>query len=676
MWAQPTTESTADRGRRASMVRVTLLAVLAVGTLAAAVPEGTLVLQAEDMRLDGGGWVVHEHQKGSWYTGQPLGRMLGAQSSEAGSAQGTLQLERTGRYRLWVRYLDMVNHRSNSAFAVRGVHSGGEFRELFDVGESLRATPEGLKKWGDGFAHWVWHGVEFEAAAGELRLTLEKEKLVRVHDCTRTVDLLLVTPDMQFEPRITDLTPLYVKVRMLPEQPHPVAIHLWGRRAFRPWYTEHANINRDGIFMGVGKGAEDMVAQRMGPGEESPWIDVAPFLAFGGVNQISLYAIRNYTRPESEAAFEFWFSKTPSEVGVFKHGARRGVGDGFMFAVDLASGKFTTEMDASEESLAMANATPTVPGKLPQKFPFFTTMALKRFRSTTAAIANEDAALRQIGITSTTRWPSHFLFHKTITPGCLAAPNRERIEREMREFAQKNPDYTTWYALNLMDEPGFSFDHIAQCETCQAGFVPYLKSLGLTADQMVGVKLCEKPEIDTREGRASWYYTRCYLNHIMTDFFRVGTEIARECLPGVRTTANFACELLDGNMVSRGVDWYELLGSGALTYGWHEDWGGWSRTRQVNGFYVDTMRSACRKASVEYGIYNILCRTPQEIEAHAYLALGRGVRSMHFFSYGPWYAIASDSNSQRPEIYEAIKRVTYATGAVEDTLLHCSHHPA
>jgi len=153
--------------------------------------------------------------------------------------------------------------------------------------------------------------------------------------------------------------------------------------------------------------------------------------------------------------------------------------------------------------------------------------------------------------------------------------------------------------------------------------------------------------------------------HLMTEMLRAGHAGVRRHLPGVPTTVNFACELLDGNLVSRSVDGFEILGSGALAYGWHEGWGGWARTRQVNGYYVDVMRAACRAPGVEFGIYNILCRTPWEIQARAFLEFGHGVRAMHFFTYGPYYAITGDANSHRTEIYEPVKRVTYATGAVE-----------
>ncbi|RYE37099.1 MAG: hypothetical protein EOP21_14390, partial [Hyphomicrobiales bacterium] len=237
----------------------------------------------------------------------------------------------------------------------------------------------------------------------------------------------------------------------------------------------------------------------------------------------------------------------------------------------------------------------------------------------------------------------------------------------MRQLAEKHPDRSRWAMLDLMDEPGFEFDHVKECPACQGGFAKYLRDLGLAEKRIDKLKLSNDPQ--NGGDKMSYYYTRRYMNHLMTEMLRVGTQSAQKHLPGMPTTSNFACELISGNLVSRSVDWFEILESGALTYGWNEDWAGWGRSRQINGYYVDVMRAACRKRGLDFGIYNILAHTPWEIEAHGFLEIGHGVRSMSFFEYGPYYAISSDTNSHRPEIYGAIKRIAYPTGAVETDLL-------
>lgn len=648
-----------------------LASSLLVSTALAGLPEQAQVIQAESMTLSGDGWTIREHSPDNWYSGRPFGRMLGGQNARPGAAAATLQIPAAGKYRIWVRYLDMVNYRSKSGFLLRGIQEGKQVVEKkFDnTPASPRATPEGVKKWGDGFARWIWDYVEFDAAAGELAIVVEKIHPAAVHGCTRTLDLLLLSGDLAYEPLVTDLAPLYVKVRMLAGQKQPAVVHFWGRRPFSPWYTPHANINRKGIFTGVSTGAEDKPGIRMAAGDESPWVDISPYLAYGGLNQISLYAMRSYHQPEPDACFEISFSKTPSEAGLIHKAQRSGAGDGFIFAVDLVDYRLITETDGSAASLAMAKATPDIPGKLPTEFPFFTGMALSEQRSTAQALANEREALRRIGIGGGKERPSNFYFHLTRSPGCLSQPDTNAIDESMTELADKNPDRTGWAMINLMDEPGFGFDHVEGCPACREGFVPYLRALGLPDAQVARLKINNDPQGANRDEKASYYYTRRYMNHIMTEIHRAGTLSAQKHLAGVPTTANFACELISGNLVSRCVDWYEIYETGALTYGWNEDWGGWARTRQVNGYYVDVMRSACRKRGLDFGIYNVLGRPVWEIQARGFLEIGHGVKAISFFNYGPYYAITSDANSHRPEIYEAIKRVTFPTGAVEPHLM-------
>ena len=644
---------------------------LLVSASRAALPESAQVVQAESMALSGEGWTVREHAPDNWYAGRPVGQMLGGQNSKPGTAAATMRIPAAGKYRIWVRYLDMIHYRSKSGFLLSGTQKGRQVvRKEFDHTEtSPRATSAGAKKWGEGFARWIWDFVEFDAAAGELQVAVEKIHRAPVHGCTRTLDLLLLTADLAYEPSVTDLAPLYLKVRMLPEQKVPAVVHVWGRRPFSPWYTPHANINRKGIVPGVSAGAEDKPGVRMAAGQESPWVDIAPYLAYGGLNRISLYAMRSYHEPEAEACFEILFSKTPSEAGLLKRAERKGTGDGFLFAVDLADYRLITETEGSEASLAMARATPAVPGQSPTEFPFFTGMSLAEQRSTAQAVANERAALRWIGIGNQKQRPSRFFFHLTKAPGCLSQPDKKRIDENLKQLADENPDRSGWTMINLMDEPGFGFDHVESCPACQQGFLPYLRSLGLPDPRIARLRISNRPDGANADERASYYYTRRYMNHLMTEMHRAGTEGAARHLPGIPTTANFACELLEGNLVSRCLDWYEIFATGALTFGWNEDWGGWARTRQVNGYYVDVMRSACRKPGLDFGIYNVLCRPSWEIQARGFLEIGHGVKAMSFFNYGPYYAITSDANSHRPEIYEAIKRITFPTGAVERHLM-------
>ncbi len=628
--------------------------LMAAQVVCAALPPDAQVVQAE-MMTRSNGWEVVDYDPGAWYRGSPVGQMLVGRNGKPGEAFAMVTLPAVGRYRVWVRYLDIMRHRARTGFAVTAAQDGQQLvrAEMGTEEESPRATPEGERKWGPGYSRWMWRAAEFDAAAGPLRLSVEKLHNVPVTAYTRSLDMLIVTTNLTYEPRATDLAPLYLKVRMLPEQKVPSVIHFFGRRPFQPWYTGHANINLKGIVRGTSAGSADKPGIRIAAGEESPWVDVAPLLAYGGLNQISLYAMRVYGTPESEAAFEVLFSRTPSEEGLMRRESRRGRGDGYHFAIDLTDYRLVTERDGSEASLAMARAAPQVPGKPPAEFPFFTGMALSEARATAQAVSNELEALRLIGITDAKRRPSHFFIHHTLAPGCLSQPNRARTDALFADVTNKHPDRSGWIAINLADEPGFDFKHIEECEVCRQGFAPFLERAGVAPEVRAGLTLNNNPEGTNAQQKVSYYYTRRYMNHLMTEMLRVGHSSVQRHMPGMPTTVNFACELLGGNLVSRCVDWFEILGSGALTYGWHEDWGGWSRTRQANGYYVDVMRAACRKPGIEYGIYNVLARTPWEIQARAFLEFGHGVRSMYFSTTGrttrsPAIPTATARKSTRP----------------------------
>ncbi len=58
----------------------------------------------------------------------------------------------------------------------------------------------------------------------------------------------------------------------------------------------------------------------------------------------------------------------------------------------------------------------------------------------------------------------------------------------------QEPDRGRLAMINLMDEPGFGFDHVASCPACQEGFVPYLKSLGLPDAEVSRLRINNDPE--------------------------------------------------------------------------------------------------------------------------------------------------------------------------------------
>ncbi len=653
-------------------------------TLRADLPKDAQVLEAENFQVSGDGWRCVEHKKDAWYSGFPsAGKYLSGcwkSESPALNPSQSLQLKTSGTHFLWVRSLDMTDYRDKNSFRVTGIQNNQSiFEEELDSA-SLRTTPEGKKKWGDGFSCWVWSKITFEAKAGTVNLELSKVfPEASVHTFGRAADVMILTDDAAYEPQITDLTPLFVKVRVLSGQPYPIGIHVFGKRDSAPYYSEHSNIVRSGLEKGIQTGmqAENLLA----PGDESEWVNLAPFLAYGGSNHEIFYAMRSYYESEPQAFFEILFSKTPSEEGLLKTVTRKGAGNGVFVSVSLVNYDVESELEGSLANRKRSEEAGEVSGKKPIKFPFLTGMALSSEQNTREALQNETQALQNVGLSGIWKQPANFFFHLTKVPGCYSVPDAERIEASFAQSAEKfrkeqnetggeETDFSHVFCLNMMDEPGLQFEHLAGCETCKAGFRPYLRSLGLPQSEADALELSNDPNVETLVGKRSFYYTRRYLNHILTEMLRAGTTAAGKSWKNVPTTVNFATELLGGNMVKRGLDWFEIFDSGALTYGWSEDWAGWMRTKRTNGFMCDTLRSACGKTQREWGFYDVTRNSTEwETEASGFLEIGHGARALRFFNYGPHYAISSDTTSSRPEIYRAMKRLTYATGAAEDAIL-------
>lgn len=660
------------------MIRKTAVLCLfaMAAALGAAVPADSLVFEAESLTPGNKAWQTKDDFR-NWYSGKPSGgKFLAGSSAVVGDAETSVELPKNGKYNLWLRYLDLDRYRG-CTFKVAILQKGKVIGEKeFDT-ESLRADAAGKKKWGSGFAALVWDKMEFEGEAGPAVVRVSKgQSKAGTGSGSRHLDTFVITPDLKFEPKITDLYPLYIKVKMLPEQKEPAAIHVFGRRSMRPWFTPHLNINRKGVFEGANKGAKGMEPEHLKGGEESPWIEISRYLTYKGNDALIFNVMQDYhAKPLTDAAFEILFSKTPDDKGIFRKESRSGAGNGMIVNIDLYDNTtILADAEGSEQSLKYAQDTTPVKGNRPLAFPFLTGMALNPEIIVPGAISNELEALKHIGITGLSRptpqtigmnfpWYTgkNFYFH-LIKNNCLSQPDKARIEAHMKGYADlfakdgKQP----WFMLNLMDEPGLTMEHITTCPVCIAGFAPYLAKQG--------VELTGKPTADPKAGPL-YYWSNRYRNHVMTEMLRTGTEAAHKFMPGIPTTVNFATEVVyDGNMINRGCDWFEILGSGALTMGWHEDWANCTATYQVAGFQSDVMRAACRPRGLKYGIYNILARHPWDIVAKGFAEIGHGNKAMHFFSYGPSYSLSSDSNSHRPEVYQAIKDVTMPAGLVDKYL--------
>jgi len=339
----------------------------------------------------------------------------------------------------------------------------------------------------------------------------------------------------------------------------------------------------------------------------------------------------------------------------------------------MVTGELISEFDASEKSVKFAEAAGSVPGRRPVKFPLTTGLSLDPVYEGAEVIQNELKALEIIGINGTSfahdkdTLPvfraTKYLFH--LNKGCLNRPDEARMEVVLKAYAAqvKASQAPKPYVINVMDEPGMQLAHFKNCAYCKGEFPAYLKSIGVTLTPAV---FTDDPADGIR-----FYWSMRYANTVITKMFKTISAVAARHFPGIPVTSNFATTLTyDGNMLTNFCDWFDILGSGALSYGWGEDWANHTRTYQSNGFYTDVLRAACREKGVDFGIFNITSgKNLWDIQAKGFMAIGRGARALGFHNYGPWYVMSSDASNRFQDIYTGVKKIAYPLGAVENEVL-------
>ncbi len=197
------------------MRKIFISLCLLFGTiLSAALPDNSVVIEAESLDCDGKSWFSRPHFTG-WYRGYPSGgSQLAGYTRQQQPATGKFKIDKAGKYRFWVRYVDMTaRFQKNNGFIIKLTQNGKVIaKKNFSV-ESLRNTHDGKKKWGKGFAVFVWDSVDFDAAAGDIELELTKAaRTSTTGSGGRHLDLFVVTDDLNYEPKLSDLYTVFIRV--------------------------------------------------------------------------------------------------------------------------------------------------------------------------------------------------------------------------------------------------------------------------------------------------------------------------------------------------------------------------------------------------------------------------------------------------------------------------------
>ena len=656
--------------RKTSALLLAGATALAMTAAAAEIPADMQIIEAETFDTSNSTlWRVKPHFIG-WYGGTPSGGKFLAGSGRKPGQKATKQvnLAASGKHFLHLRYMDVFHHRGD--FTVLITQQGKTLaRKEFDK-VSLRSTPEGLKKYGRGFAKFVWQKMEFTANAGNITITLISGRSGGTSNGSRHIDTMFITQDAQYKPDIRDLMPIYFKVRLLPGKQQNYAMHIFIRRSASPYYT-HMNITRRGRFFGALQGLrkKDFFV----PGESSAWIRIDDqILLNNSYDSIKFTAMNSYTSNKVDySEFELLFSRNKKDI-IYRT-TRKGEGNSIIIQICNVKNLFRNALEESRANLKRAENAPPVKGKPGTAFPFYVgNGVLSSTRNLPEIYQNELKVRKLLGNNGTLGRPAVYDpavphvrtgagYSHTNFNDCPQQFNYKRMEAIFKDVFKNLEQYPD-AILSFMDEPRFSMEHIVKCPYCVEKFADFLKAnnAGITG----------KPTMDKTKAKL-YYWTGRYRNFIASNAVAAGTKMAQKFRPDVRTSVNFGIETLSrGNMGFGGWDWFQVYNTGALTHGWYEDWANLTGNYQTNSFMYDQMRGACRKNNVQFTIYNILGgRSDWDIQAKGFNAIGHGNKGMAFFNYGPHYEISSDVNSQRPEIYNAIRTLTHTTGVIDKEIM-------
>lgn len=441
----------------------------------------------------------------------------------------------------------------------------------------------------------------------------------------------------------------------------PAFLSVFVRHRASPYYT-HANVTADGLRKGaVPQGGRKAQLQ---PRTYTPWMDMREIMQDGRKlprERFCVRMIRRWDVPLTNSAFVVEFSTDATNL--YKRLIRKGPGSGLYFAVDAEEDggwRIVQDAEGAKAARTTAEALPRCGGRAPTLFPVSTGFAVDRDVAMPSVVEDELAVLHALGLNGLKGREYDFPFCRLWSPVAGEYPHQDRelLRRKALEWGRtlgSSPGSPKAVLVNTGDETSVGPEHATNCTVC-AGKVPG----GPTLEKSAGER---------------YYRTMRTVIDATTEGLRATKDAVGEVLPDVPVAINNGISLLFcGNLATSGVDWFSVYGTGALTYGWGEDWANFGRTKQINSLYWDAMRAACLTRNTPFGFYDILAHNGWEIRAKAFSAVGRGARSLHYFNYGPWYTTASDSQSARPEVLAAIREVNFALGTTEREILaaHCA----
>ncbi|HQX53022.1 MAG TPA: hypothetical protein PLR25_24085, partial [Planctomycetaceae bacterium] len=235
-----------------------LVGVLAIGLAQSARGE-TVFLEAESLQTSSDGWRATSNDQTR--RASRVKSLWGADGAVDAVATKTVQLSESGKYRIWVRYIQVAAWRGPFQVAVA---AGGEnvATHVFD-----REVVSGVADW-----EYTWQSFEAELPAGDVTLSLTKHEQKNCVGYVRHVDCLLLTTDLELVPDHLPFGPqTFMRVTLAENPERPVYLHLFADHYRDPWYA-HFAVGKDGLHAALAPPE----GQMLNPGEATPWCNLTP----------------------------------------------------------------------------------------------------------------------------------------------------------------------------------------------------------------------------------------------------------------------------------------------------------------------------------------------------------------------------------------------------------------
>lgn len=665
----------------------------------------TVFVEAETMQPSSSGWAATSNDQ----TGRAsrTRTLWGADGAGDAVAKTTVRVSDAGRYRMWVRYMQVGAWRGPFQLAV----SAGE-KQLAAKTFDLDVQP-GVADW-----EYLWQSFDADLPAGEVTLSLAKHEQKNCVGYVRHVDCVLLTSDQKLVPDHLPFGPqTLVRVTMGEGYDRPVYLHMFSDHYRSPWYA-HFAIGRDGIRAELAPPADQMLK----PGDVTPWCNLTPTVYQDSGAALNLSVRHSYHEKATRFKAKLEFGRRrlglrpdpsgdgkavgtesqPADVEVIKTFDVEARPNGLVIIAppDLESpqniARLKRDRDFAEEvgKLTDAFAWPKH-GRKPVKIPFLVSASIGGYELPVdaAVTAREQKTLDYFGFNGAHDRIIHGAWHMKGDSYCRPDLDvmRDRVKHDVELFKKSGRRIEDIAACMLMDEPtGQSASFAAKDEAYRERFREWLKAKSLKPEDLLVANWDDvRPVAETERDQfpTLHYFTQLFRTRAIGDFMATQRQIIEETYGrSFPTLVNFSDgAVYHANFCGQGIDYFELLDADDQNAIWGEDWANNSSTYQCGAFNVALMQSAARKRGQTIGHYLIAHagRTPWDIKTKAVAETARGVRLWMNFAYGPNWSSHEGGPTwrshlwhHRPELWTANAEISREIGAVEDWLVTAKPAPA